>query len=103
MEIESARSIRLGKKVTDNLGRKDYEKWSWEGWSKIGASLLTSPLDGIGFIRDNEWRTIVVTYLGQADPNHYNLTSMVQILPRLVFLLEDVEASTIVFSLWHSL
>ena len=69
MEIESAISTNLGKHITNTLTRKHYERWSWEGWTKIGASFVTSPPDGIGFIKDCEFRSIVATYLGQPDPN----------------------------------
>jgi hypothetical protein len=69
MEIESAISTYLGKHIINTLTRKDYERWSWEGWTNIGASFVTSPPDGIGFIKDCEFRSIVATYLGQPDPN----------------------------------
>jgi len=51
MEIESARSTCLGKMIINSLDNDDYERWSWEGWNKIGASFATSPPDGIGMIR----------------------------------------------------
>ena len=70
MEIESARSTNLGKKITNTLTRDNYERWSWEAWTKIGASFVISPPpDGIGYIKDCEFRTIYATYLGQPDPN----------------------------------
>ena len=40
MEIESAISTNLGKHITNTLTRKHYERWSWEGWTKIGHHLL---------------------------------------------------------------
>ena len=73
MEIESARSTYLGKKIINNLDNDDYERWAWEGWNKIGASFATSPPDGIGMIKDTEWRSIIATYLGQPDPNFASL------------------------------
>ena len=69
MEIESARSTYLGKQIANTLSKKHYERWAWDGWTKLGASFVTSPPDGIGMIKDVEWRTIIATYLGQPDPN----------------------------------
>ena len=58
MEIESARSTCLGKMIINSLDNDDYERWSWEGWNKTGASFATSPPDGIGMIKDTEWPNI---------------------------------------------
>ena len=67
-EIESARSTALEQQITSALSRKNYERWSWEAWSKIGASFLISPPDAMGYIRDEEFMVILSTYLGQPDP-----------------------------------
>ena len=73
MEIESERSTSLGKHIANTLSNKEYERWSWEAWSPIGSMFVTSAPDGIGVIKDIEFRTIVATYLGQPDPNLTNL------------------------------
>ena len=73
MEIESERSTSLGKHIANTLSNKEYERWSWEAWSPIGSMFVTSAPDGIGVIKDIEFRTIFATYLGQPDPNLTNL------------------------------
>ena len=48
-----------------------------DGLGKLGQRLerhlsciqIMSPPDGIGYIKDCEFRTIYATYLGQPDPN----------------------------------
>ena len=68
IELETQRSIHLGTVVEDYLHRNDYEKWSWEGCSKMSAAFLQSPLDPIGYMGDNIFQVAIATYLGQPCP-----------------------------------
>ena len=69
-EIEAARSLALalGCQIISSLDRKEYERWAWEAWSKVGAPFITSPPDHLGFIRYKEFMVIDATYIGQPDP-----------------------------------
>ena len=67
-EIEAARSLALGCQIISSLDRKEYERWAWGAWSKVGAPFITSPPDHLGFVRDEDFMVIDATYLGQPDP-----------------------------------
>ena len=43
--FDTYRMSFLGKNMINSLDKDDYERWSWDGWNKIGASFATSPPD----------------------------------------------------------
>ena len=63
-------SIVLGSQISTSLDRDDYERWSWEAWSKMSAVWLHSPPDQYGFIDDpiSIFQVTTATYLGQPCP-----------------------------------
>ena len=67
-ELEKQRSLDLGKNITKTLGREDYEKWSWDGCTRMSSMFLTSPPDRIGYLGDNIFQVAVASYLGQPCP-----------------------------------
>ena len=68
MELESARSKRLGKRIEEELERTDYERWAWEGWAKMSTEFLLSPPDSLGYMEDPIVQVAFTTYLGQPCP-----------------------------------
>ena len=68
IEIERARMVKLGKTVTTDLGRRDYERWSWEAWTKMSSMFLLSPPDHFGYMENPHFMISLATYLGQPCP-----------------------------------
>ena len=67
-ELEKQRSLNLGANIARTLGREDYEKWSWDGCTRMSSMFLTSPPDRIGFLGDNIFQVAIASYLGQPCP-----------------------------------
>ena len=67
-ELEKQRSSSLGTKIQETLGRDDYEKWAWDGSTRMSSTFLSSPPDAIGYLGDNVFQVVLTTYLGQPCP-----------------------------------
>ena len=68
MELEQARSNHVGIQITNTLGRQEYERWSWEAWTKMSPTFLLSPPDHFGFLADPHFQIAIANYLGQPCP-----------------------------------
>ena len=55
-ELEKQRSSRLGKEIQRKLGRGEYERWAWEGGTRMSSTFLSSPPDAIGHLGDNQFQ-----------------------------------------------
>ena len=67
-ELEKQRMMRLGDKIERTIGRGEYEKCAWNGWTKISAMFLNSPPDRIGHLGNNVFQVAMTTYVGQPCP-----------------------------------
>ena len=68
MELEGEREASLDLFVKASLTRTDYERWSWEGCTKMSSVWLHSPPDQFGYIEDLLFGVMFATYLGQPCP-----------------------------------
>ena len=64
-ELEKQRSSRLGTEVERTLGREEYERWAWDGGTRMSSEFLISPPDAIGHLGDNVFQVAITTYRGQ--------------------------------------
>ena len=62
-ELEKQRSLNLGANIVRTLGREDYEKWSWDGCTRMNSMFLASPPDRIGYLGNNIFQVAIVSYL----------------------------------------
>ena len=60
--------MHLGAIVASSLNRSDYEKWSWDRYTKMSAVFLTSPPDAISYLGDNVFQVSITMYLCQLCP-----------------------------------
>ena len=51
-ELEKQRSSRLGTEIERTMGREEYEKWAWDGGTRMNSLFISSPLDAIGYLGD---------------------------------------------------
>ena len=64
-KLEKAIMAHLGVQITTSLGRKAYERWSWEAWTKTSPAFLLSPPDHFRYMKDPHYQIAMSTYLGQ--------------------------------------
>ena len=67
-ELEYSRSEQLGDHIRNTLHRRDYERWSWESWTRMNIVFLHSPPDALGHLSNDEFRIAFATYIGQECP-----------------------------------
>ena len=68
IELEKQRLMHMSSIVESSLGRDDYEKWVLDGCSNLSAVVLQSPPDAIGYMGDNVFDVVMISYLGQPCP-----------------------------------
>jgi len=60
--------IHLGVQITTSLGRKEYERWTWEAWTKMSPASPLSLPDHFGYMEDPHYQVTMAKYLGQPCP-----------------------------------
>ena len=68
IELEAARATKIGERIASQMGREEYERWSWESCNKISRQFLMSPPDHFRYIEDPVFQSAFKTYLGQPCP-----------------------------------
>ncbi|KAL9183104.1 hypothetical protein ACHAXT_004891 [Thalassiosira profunda] len=64
----NGRARHLGERIAAERNRRHFERWSWDGWSKLGSQFIISPPDHFGFIGNRLFPAVFTSYLGQPCP-----------------------------------
>ena len=67
-ELKNLRLVRREERMGTSLGRSNIERWEMSACTKFSSAWILSPPDHFGFIKNNLFREVFATHLGQALP-----------------------------------